>query len=791
MLRFVRTYGWLALLAAGFQTSFGFALLGPSIGADAGWQIEAYGFYVPTRGDVGAPKNLSEEYRWNRPALYYAFDSTFLEYFGYDASLEADKAFAVFNGLTNLSYYSSDLQEFPLQTTRINQEAASLGVLDLKSVVMSVMMEQMGAADPVRYMFNTHARSLNNGVCPDDVTYLVVERNFDPGMASTGSQLLSSHYVNGVLYTYGIMDYCGATPPVGFSMAEALELQPDTAADTRLPVASTFGVVAGTYSVFGPGNYYTGLTRDDVGALRYLMSPNNLNYETAGIDVTLIQTNLTSVLLTNYSLGLLAQIAKTNDPTVLLTYYPGLVITSSSNWWEWRTNSVMTIVYTNYAGDPVDAAPRAITVVSNYGYGQEYWSHTFGNTFMMTNTGNSWKAIPMGSIPTNTTRSIFATQLYTITNSTPAGTPADWVTVVTNWDKPRYYTTNAIAGEFFINDFGTVSNCGFGPITLLAGPFVDHTIDIIGEGTNTLTYTNGGSAGSNSTAGGSISLSYTFYRYNYYTNHVFVARTLDCVADNPAIRQGNDGMHFVRRDFDSLTGLFWYPVTNEYSLNMLTNGRTVSQRFQRVITQPDIVFLGEDRSPTATDGLLYGNAMGRPTNTFNTTYVPGGRSGPGTIDTGTITFSFNTSGVFRPNTSSTIGLGTNGYVIGLNQYPYIWWGKFDGTSAEPRVFPNSTGRSELLKMQNITMEPRYLSEGVLNKSYTAQVSTEQNTPYGWTGPFTWKCIGLPPGLTWSSSNTTCYISGTATNAGFFDFTIRATDASGDSFDQSYYIKIGY
>ena len=65
------------LLAAGVRSAIGFSLLGP---INEPYQVQDLGFDLP--GDIGAPKNLSEEYRRNVPVLYYSFDQNFLEYFG-------------------------------------------------------------------------------------------------------------------------------------------------------------------------------------------------------------------------------------------------------------------------------------------------------------------------------------------------------------------------------------------------------------------------------------------------------------------------------------------------------------------------------------------------------------------------------------------------------------------------------------------------------------------------------------------------------------------------------------
>src|SRR5262249_43891806 len=106
MLSISKRFAGVALLALGIQCSLGFSLLGP---VNEPYQVPVIGFNLA--GDVGAPKNLGEEYRRNTPVMYYAFDANFLDYFGSNGVAAVDLAFAVFNALTNASSYSQDLSE--------------------------------------------------------------------------------------------------------------------------------------------------------------------------------------------------------------------------------------------------------------------------------------------------------------------------------------------------------------------------------------------------------------------------------------------------------------------------------------------------------------------------------------------------------------------------------------------------------------------------------------------------------------------------------------------------------
>ena len=129
------------------------------------WQtlVLYYGF-----GDVGGPKNIGEEYRRNTPVIYYAYDANFLDFFGSNGVSAVDSAFAILNSLTNVDSYSPDLSEFPLNSQSINYAAQSAGLVDLKSYAMAILMEQLGLAQPERFVWTLHDRYLPPGgpSCP-------------------------------------------------------------------------------------------------------------------------------------------------------------------------------------------------------------------------------------------------------------------------------------------------------------------------------------------------------------------------------------------------------------------------------------------------------------------------------------------------------------------------------------------------------------------------------------------------------------------------------------------------
>ncbi len=236
-----------------------FSLLGPY----EDWMQTTNGFRQPN--DIGGPMNLGEEYRWNVPVVVYAFDQTFLDYFGSNGVTAVEQAIQILNDLPSTS--SAVLTNFPLDSTRVNYLAQSLNLQDLKSWTLSLLLEQMGLGQPERNVFDLRQWHPLFLMHPDELSWpdgvipnLIIERNFDPE-ANT-----PSHWVNGTLYS-GNVWWNGLTNGM---LADVWEFPVD-------PLASTYTAVAG-FS-WGFGSFYTGLTRDDVGGLHYLLRTNNYNLE--------------------------------------------------------------------------------------------------------------------------------------------------------------------------------------------------------------------------------------------------------------------------------------------------------------------------------------------------------------------------------------------------------------------------------------------------------------------------------------------------------------------------------
>jgi hypothetical protein len=262
MLRFVKSAAALWAVASCTSSVLAFSLLGP---VDGTWQVQRIGYdhVPPVYSDIGGPMNLGEEYRWNIRTITYGFDPTFVNYFGQRGMDEVRKAIAVFNALPPFSKMSADLSEFPMDTRRVNYEASSLLLWDMKSAVMSGILEQLGLATPERYAWTLSARL----EFPTVVFYNVIMRNFDPVTWEP------TKYVNGTLYTYGVYEI--PNPP--YDWADAVEIPVDPLSPIFTSVASGAGSPWGSFLV--PGVFYSGLTRDDIGGLRYLYRPQNYNVE--------------------------------------------------------------------------------------------------------------------------------------------------------------------------------------------------------------------------------------------------------------------------------------------------------------------------------------------------------------------------------------------------------------------------------------------------------------------------------------------------------------------------------
>jgi len=149
--------------------------------------------------------------------------------------------------------------------------------------------------------------------------------------------------------------------PFGDSLSEARFIAVDVGENALryTPVSSyTLGSLV-------PGQFYTGLTRDDVGGLRYLLRAGHVHWRTCRSIASSFFTNNSPsalTLLSTSNLTLFAAQSLTNDDAGLTAIYPGLAIVPGST-----TTSFSNVVTANPVGyyannpfDPVGTPPHLV-----------------------------------------------------------------------------------------------------------------------------------------------------------------------------------------------------------------------------------------------------------------------------------------------------------------------------------------------------------------------------------------------------------------------------------------------
>jgi hypothetical protein len=269
-MRLIKKLTVLLLAVCTVHTAFGFSLIGPF----KGYQVPVLGYNLP--GDIGGPMTLTEAYRWNVPVVTYAFDESFIRYFGTNGMNAAEQALKLLGDVfpvsqipvvTNIGAFGETTVSFlingepaPNDSRGENLTASSLGLLDLKSQTLAMLVEQMGLSDPERWTYALRARStftINNQTFTN---YITVINNYDP------ISLKPTNVVNGKTVHYSIFD-----PIQPGNYADAVEFFDDPLNPynpSTVASGSDFGIL--------PGIFYQRLTRDDVGGLRYLYNTNNL-----------------------------------------------------------------------------------------------------------------------------------------------------------------------------------------------------------------------------------------------------------------------------------------------------------------------------------------------------------------------------------------------------------------------------------------------------------------------------------------------------------------------------------
>jgi hypothetical protein len=656
------------------------------------------------------------------------------------------------NSLTNVSSYSSSLNEFPLNSQGINYTAQALGLTDLKSITLNLLMEQMGLAEPERYTWTLHERGIpTGGKCPLDVLYLVVQRNYDP-VPSQSSQSLYSPYVNGTLYSYLIEDFCKGTPT-----AITVPFPVDPFAETYTAVAS-FNVQL--------GGFYGGLTRDDVGGIRSLLRTNNINWETAPNNSLLLTTttNLAVKALfpannagTNATggfgtldLGVLLATAHTNDPATLQGLYPGLIFNLLSNDFVLASNITVVSYFTNYVGEAIGTPPHQKFATNYTQFPLQIYYYSFYN------------------IVTNHYHANTAAKLVTTTVAPPVGSTIGSPSKTTVKIK-NITLTNTPSGDFYILD---PLLCPVNILSTFQVSVSATTNILVNTGTNGVLTTT------------TNTLSYTQSIVTYFTNYTYKVHPVTCaqVPAGTGLYQGIENIKFMRASYDSLIGQFFQPVTNNYTMVMVTNSQAIRQKFQRIVTAPDFLLTAQDMAGTILGFPVVPYAARNLT--FDQANVLPGLAGPGTIVSPTV-FTFDKVGNAFDNGSLFFnGLATNAFLSEFTQSSALTYASFDGSTNDPVLYPNGNSIANLENQMLIQISPTSLTDSDLYQPYPETTFTA--TGGAFTPPYTWLATGLPDGLTLSSDGT---LSGIPTQAGTFDITIQLDDAAGRTVQWFYSITI--
>jgi hypothetical protein len=419
-----------ALLA---QSAMGFALLGPR---DT-WQVNTLG-YDPQGdfGDLGGPKNLGEEWRWNIPEITYGYDASFLTFFGTNGMNAVESALAAFNReMTNFAGITrAQLLAKPRETRRVHATAQTLGILDLKTVAMGFLAEQLGLASAERFTWTIRGRAAFANV----TNYSVIKRNFDPFTYNP------TPYVNGVRYSYSIRQYPAANFGQDFEAAATFPVRQE---DGERAVSLSALVGEDLTSTPSPqihsGVYYMGLTQDDIGGLKYIYSRNNVNSEDviAGTTLRLLDTN-TVVLLQGIDAFNFMSNAVFVGASNVVTQFPLLAGNIRTNTLVSISTNVITtnIIVTNIPINGLSTNLASLTVISNLDL------FTFSER-SRTNDAGTLRAQYPGLIitSTNTTPALQTVESYYLTNYpwTPIGSAPSVATNIINTIVPNYAYTYA------------------------------------------------------------------------------------------------------------------------------------------------------------------------------------------------------------------------------------------------------------------------------------------------------------------------------------------------------------
>ncbi|HTI72324.1 MAG TPA: hypothetical protein VMF06_20285, partial [Candidatus Limnocylindria bacterium] len=213
--------------------------------------------------DIGGPMAMGEGYRWNVPIVTYDFDSSFIDYFGTNGVAAVEEVIQILNDLPPASQIV--LTNYSKTYIKGNNTAQLLGLLDLKSHALALLLEQMGLASPSRWIFSPGKFIFD----PQKIDWPVLMRNYDPIFLSP------TNSINGQEYVYQSRVFYA--PPAGY-FGGFLILAANTAYPLR--TSASFLLQQVLHPPMLEGTVLLGLGQDDVGGLRYLLGTNNIQWET-------------------------------------------------------------------------------------------------------------------------------------------------------------------------------------------------------------------------------------------------------------------------------------------------------------------------------------------------------------------------------------------------------------------------------------------------------------------------------------------------------------------------------
>ncbi len=286
---------------------------------------------------------------------------------------------------------------------------------------------------------------------------------------------------------------------------------------------------------------------------------------------------------------------------------------------------------------------------------------------------------------------------------------------------------------------------------------------------------------------------YSQTTYTMYTNSTFLVQMGSCATATPptALREGIGRVGFIRANYDSLLGQFFNPITNYYTMVVITNSQKVNEYYQRVVTKPDFLMQAQDLT-ISTKALPYGVNLEYSTPTYDQSAIiknggGGSLAGPGTIEPNYyLVFNENQNNLFVNGSLNLYNLSTNQFLNENDQTGVSSigaWGSFDGSTNYPTVYPSIASISNLMNQVVIQVTPGTLPDGTNGVPYSQTFTATGGQP-----PYTWQQNGAAvPGLTFNVNTQT--LSGTPTSAGSFTFTLQLTDSGNRVVTYNYPITI--